>query len=139
MQNWANSFFLQTAPHMGSHSKKWLKSPICSRLQLILNCFSNRPISYINNCSINKAGIIDFFSFLFCVVVRYVPGDISDFFLSFFLYERLLISLSWEMSVFFSSAILFSSFSQVCIHLCINNSETRRSWIICFSKYHTSE
>ena len=31
----------------GSHSWKLLKSPICSRVQLIPNCFSNRPISYI--------------------------------------------------------------------------------------------
>ena len=32
----------------GSHSWKLLKSPICSRVQLIPNCFSNRPISYTN-------------------------------------------------------------------------------------------
>ena len=38
--------FLISTRGCGSHSWKLLKSPICSRVQLIPNCFSNRPISY---------------------------------------------------------------------------------------------
>ena len=41
--------FLISTRGCGSHSWKLLKSPICSRVQLIPNCFSNRPISYTNN------------------------------------------------------------------------------------------
>ena len=40
--------FLISTRGCGSHSWKLLKSPICSRVQLIPNCFSNRPISYTN-------------------------------------------------------------------------------------------
>ena len=38
--------FLISTPGCGSHSWKLLKSPICSLVQLIPNCFENRPISY---------------------------------------------------------------------------------------------
>ena len=38
--------FLISTRGCGSHSWKLLKSPICSRVQLIPNCFTNRPISY---------------------------------------------------------------------------------------------
>ena len=38
--------FLISTRGCGSHSWKLLKSPICSRVQLNPNCFSNRPISY---------------------------------------------------------------------------------------------
>ena len=38
--------FLISTCGCGSHLWKLLKSPICSRVQLIPNCFSNRPISY---------------------------------------------------------------------------------------------
>ena len=38
--------FLISTRGCGSHSWKLLKTPICSRVQLIPNCFSNRPISY---------------------------------------------------------------------------------------------
>ena len=38
--------FLISTRGCGSHSRKLLKSPICSRVQLIPYCFSNRPISY---------------------------------------------------------------------------------------------
>ena len=41
--------FLISTRGCGSHSWKLLKSPICSRVQLIPNCFSNRPISYTND------------------------------------------------------------------------------------------
>ena len=37
--------FLISTRGCGSHSWKLLKSPICARVQLIPNCFSNRPIS----------------------------------------------------------------------------------------------
>ena len=40
--------FLISTRDCGSHSWKLLKSPICSRVQLIPNCFSNRPISHTN-------------------------------------------------------------------------------------------
>ena len=40
--------FLISTRGCGSHSWKLLKSPICSRVQLIPNCFSNRSISYTN-------------------------------------------------------------------------------------------
>ena len=40
--------FLISTRGSGSHWWKLLKSPICSRVQLIPNCFSNRPISYTN-------------------------------------------------------------------------------------------
>ena len=40
--------FLISTRGCGSHSWKLPKSPICSRVQLIPNCFSNRPISYTN-------------------------------------------------------------------------------------------
>ena len=40
--------FLISTRGCGSHSWKLLKSPICSRVQLIPNGFSNRPISYTN-------------------------------------------------------------------------------------------
>ena len=44
--------FLISTRGCGSHSLKLLKSPICSRVQLIPNCFSNRSISYTNTfCS----------------------------------------------------------------------------------------
>ena len=46
--------FLISTRGCGSHSWKLLKSPICSRVQLIPNCFSNRPISYTNHTSDNK-------------------------------------------------------------------------------------
>ena len=36
--------FLISTSGCGSHSWKLLKSPICSRVQSIPNCFSNRPI-----------------------------------------------------------------------------------------------
>ena len=40
--------FLISTRDCGIHSWKLLKSPICSRVQLIPNCFSNWPISYTN-------------------------------------------------------------------------------------------
>ena len=50
--------FLISTRGCGNHSWKLLKRPICSRVQLIPNCSSNRPISYTNvvqigakNCS----------------------------------------------------------------------------------------
>ena len=48
--------FLISTRGCGSHSWKLLKSPICPRVQLIPNCFSNRPISYTNRASKFKIG-----------------------------------------------------------------------------------
>ena len=50
--------FLISARGCGSHSWELLKSPICSRVQLIPNCFSNRPISYTNWTPLSPITII---------------------------------------------------------------------------------
>ena len=44
--------FLISTRGCGSHSWKLLKSLICLRVQLIPNCFSNRPISYTEHKSV---------------------------------------------------------------------------------------
>ena len=53
--------FLISTRGCGSHSWKLLKSPIYSRVQLIPNCFSNRPISYTN---LNSTMQFRFWTFL---------------------------------------------------------------------------
>ena len=53
--------FLISTRGCGSHSWKLLKSPICSSVQLIPNCFSNRQISYTNCIFAGKKELKYFF------------------------------------------------------------------------------
>ena len=89
--------------------------------------FTAMIILHFNNCSINKPSIIDFFIPIFCCC-SLLPRRYQWLFSFFFpVWEVADLPVLSNVFVFFSSAILFSSFPQVCIHLCINNSETRRS------------
>ena len=68
--------FLISTSGCGSHSWKLLESPICSCVQLIPNCFSNRPISYTN--WINFSPSLPLWSLLYWPL-RKSTGNWGDF------------------------------------------------------------